>query len=113
MLNDWFSTIDEICADNYNYFQFKLKGKFHCDAAAADGVERLQEITAYLLVWCDGGKLRSMAEIICSLIHAVCTTAPRKDFTAGTFLFSLTFLILVSYAPSAMSCSRLTTFHRR
>merc|ERR1712136_604518 len=26
MLNDWISSSDEICADNYNYFQFKLKG---------------------------------------------------------------------------------------
>jgi len=27
MLNDWISSNDEICADNYNYFRFKLKGK--------------------------------------------------------------------------------------
>ena len=27
MHNDWFSSIDDICADNHNYFQFKLKGK--------------------------------------------------------------------------------------
>ena len=27
MLNDWFSSIDDICADNHNYFQFNLKGK--------------------------------------------------------------------------------------
>ena len=27
MLNDWTSSNDEICADNYNYFWFKLKGK--------------------------------------------------------------------------------------
>ena len=27
MLNDWISCNDELCADNYNYFQFKLKGK--------------------------------------------------------------------------------------
>merc|ERR1719374_538871 len=27
MLNDWISSNDEICPDNYNYFQFKLKGK--------------------------------------------------------------------------------------
>ena len=27
MLNDWTSSNDEICADNYNYFRFKLKGK--------------------------------------------------------------------------------------
>jgi len=26
MLNDWISSSDAICADNYNYFQFKLKG---------------------------------------------------------------------------------------
>ena len=26
MLNGWFSSIDVICADNHNYFQFKLKG---------------------------------------------------------------------------------------
>ena len=25
--NDWISSDDEICADNYNYFRFKLKGK--------------------------------------------------------------------------------------
>ena len=37
---------------------FKLKGKFRCDAATADGVERLQEIPASLLVWCDDGKCR-------------------------------------------------------
>ena len=24
---DWFSSIDDICADNHNSFQFKLKGK--------------------------------------------------------------------------------------
>ena len=27
VLNDWISSNDEICADNYNYFRFKLKGK--------------------------------------------------------------------------------------
>merc|ERR1719374_428293 len=27
MLNDWISSNDEICPDNYNYFRFKLKGK--------------------------------------------------------------------------------------
>ena len=27
MLNDWISSNDEVCADNYNYFRFKLKGK--------------------------------------------------------------------------------------
>ena len=27
MLNGWFSSIDDFCADNHNYFQFKLKGK--------------------------------------------------------------------------------------
>ena len=27
MLNDWISSNDEICADNYNYFRFKLKGR--------------------------------------------------------------------------------------
>ena len=27
MLNDWISSNDETCADNYNYFRFKLKGK--------------------------------------------------------------------------------------
>ena len=26
VLNDWISSNDEICADNYNYFRFKLKG---------------------------------------------------------------------------------------
>ena len=26
MLNGWFSSNDVICADNHNYFQFKLKG---------------------------------------------------------------------------------------
>ena len=81
MLSDWFSSIDEICADNYNHSQFKLN-KFHCDAEAGNGVERLQEITAHLLV-CGDGKLRSMAEVICSLTQAVCTTAPRGDFYGG------------------------------
>ena len=27
MLNDWISSNDEICADNFDYFQFMLKGK--------------------------------------------------------------------------------------
>ena len=27
MLNDWISSNDEFCADNYNYFWFMLKGK--------------------------------------------------------------------------------------
>ena len=27
MLNGWISSIDETCADNYNYFRFKLKGR--------------------------------------------------------------------------------------
>ena len=27
MLNDWISSNDEICPDNYNYFLFKLQGK--------------------------------------------------------------------------------------
>ena len=27
MLNDWISSNDETCADNYNYVRFKLKGK--------------------------------------------------------------------------------------
>ena len=45
MLNDWFNSVDEIYADNYNFSQFKLKGKFHCDAE----VERLQEITSLLV----------------------------------------------------------------
>ena len=31
MLNDWTSGNDEICADNYNYFRFKLKGKGHSE----------------------------------------------------------------------------------
>ena len=48
---------------------------------------------AYLLVCGDDGKLRPVAENICSLTHAVCTTAPRGDFTAGTFLVSLSFFI--------------------
>ena len=26
-LNDWICSIDDICADSHNYFQFKLKGK--------------------------------------------------------------------------------------
>jgi len=26
VLNDWISSNDEICADNYNCFRFKLKG---------------------------------------------------------------------------------------
>ena len=26
-MNDWISSNDEICPDNYNYFRFKLKGK--------------------------------------------------------------------------------------
>ena len=26
MLNDWISSSDEICADDYNYFLFNLKG---------------------------------------------------------------------------------------
>ena len=70
MLNDRFSSSDEIFADNHNFSQFKLKGKFHCDGAAADAVERLQEITAYLLVSGGDGKLRPTAEVICSpLLH--------------------------------------------
>ena len=31
MLNGWFSSNDEICADNYIYFRFKLKGKFRSE----------------------------------------------------------------------------------
>ena len=27
MLNGWFSNIDDICADNYNFSRFKLKDK--------------------------------------------------------------------------------------
>ena len=27
MLNDWIRSNDEICADKYNYFRFKLKEK--------------------------------------------------------------------------------------
>ena len=27
MLNDWISSIDETCADNYNYFRFKFKAR--------------------------------------------------------------------------------------
>ena len=33
MLNGWFSSIDVICADNHNYFQFKLKGNGRSGAA--------------------------------------------------------------------------------
>ena len=86
MLNDRFSSSDEIFADNHNFSQFKLKGKFHCDGAAADGVERLQEITAYLLVSGGDGKLRPTAEVICSLTHAFCTRAPTGDFYGGYIL---------------------------
>ena len=31
MLNDWTSSNDEVCADSYNYFWFKLKGKGHSE----------------------------------------------------------------------------------
>ena len=31
MLDDWTSGNDEICADNYNHFRFKLKGKGHSE----------------------------------------------------------------------------------
>ena len=33
MLNDWISCNDDFCADNGNYFQFKLKGKGRSGAA--------------------------------------------------------------------------------
>ena len=35
MLNDWISCNDDICGDNYNYFQFKLKGKRRSAGGAA------------------------------------------------------------------------------
>ena len=31
MLNGWISSNDETCADNYNYFRFKLKGKWRSE----------------------------------------------------------------------------------
>ena len=36
LLNGWFSSIDVICPDNHNYFQFKLKG--NCRSGAATQV---------------------------------------------------------------------------
>ena len=33
MLNGWFSSIDVICVDNHNFFQFKLKGNGRSGAA--------------------------------------------------------------------------------
>ena len=35
MLNGWFCSIDDICADNHNYYQFKLKGKRRSAGGAA------------------------------------------------------------------------------
>ena len=40
MLNDWISCTDEFCADKYNYFQFKLKGKGRSAGCAVLGVQR-------------------------------------------------------------------------
>ena len=31
MLNDWISSNDEVCVDNYDYFRFKLRGKGHSE----------------------------------------------------------------------------------
>ena len=39
MLNDRFSSIDDICSDNHNYFQFKLKGKGRSAVRAASQVQ--------------------------------------------------------------------------
>ena len=35
MLNDWISCNDDFCADNHNYFQFKLKDKGRSAGSAA------------------------------------------------------------------------------
>ena len=40
MLKDWFSSCCVFCADNYNYFQFKLKGKGRSSGCAVLGVQR-------------------------------------------------------------------------
>ena len=34
VLNDWISSNDEICAENYNYFRFKLKGNGRSERSA-------------------------------------------------------------------------------
>ena len=43
MLKDWFSSIDDICADNHNYFQFKLKGNGRSAGGAATQVQVCDE----------------------------------------------------------------------
>ena len=50
-----------------------------------------------LLVWGLGGKLRHMAEIICSLTHAVCTTARKGDFHGGVHSLSVSPLLYFLY----------------
>mmetsp|Transcript_61921 Transcript_61921/g.164550 ORF Transcript_61921/g.164550 Transcript_61921/m.164550 type:complete len:2073 (-) Transcript_61921:147-6365(-) len=74
--------LDSMHAELLEGFQ-RWRKKFHCDAEPADEVERIREITAYLLVWGEAGNLRFMAEIICFLTHAVCTSAPTGDFYGG------------------------------
>ena len=50
-----------------------------------------------LLVWSLGGKLRHMAEIICSFTHAVCTTARKGDFHGGVHSLSVSPLLYFLY----------------
>ena len=98
MLNDRFSSSDEIFADYYNFSQFKLKGKFHCDGAAADGVERLQETMAYLLVSGGDGNCAPRQRSSAPSPMRSARQRQRETSTAGTFLASLTFLFLVSHS---------------
>ena len=57
MLNGWFSSIDVICADNHNYFQFKLKNK--CRSGAATQVVDVHVVQLHRCSsWVDGMTFR-------------------------------------------------------
>ena len=74
--------LDSMHAELLEDFQ-RWRRKFHYDADPPDEVDRVREITAYLLVWGEAGNLRFMPEIICFLTRAVCTSAPTGDFYGG------------------------------
>ena len=74
-LNDWICSIDDFCADNHNYFQFKLKGKGRSAVCAATQVRVCDETVelSQLLLPAPGGStlLRWSMSMLCSSIGAV------------------------------------------